>query len=327
MDSVDKMVAKRIAKALIARAKGFFLSIGAAYCRMRYNNAVIVMVDGGLASQIFKFGFGEWLASRLGCTVYFDLAWYGDKGMDLLGQDARPFEVNTVFPLLNLVEPDAAMCSRLKRYCLYGNPQPHRPISLEQIKRPRYYDGYYSHASYFLSQEAHLRSLLVFGDSIKGSPRVIAWREKILRAKFPIAVHVRRGDYVASDHDVVGPEYFRTAIAGAVSIGRVAEEATLFFFTNDEGYVATTIISTIEGCPRAEIIPGDSMTGAEDMYLMSLCECFVISNSGFSWIPAWLNDRHGKSVFMPAKWFATASSLTAGSESAFFYPGVVRIDP
>ncbi len=40
------------------------------------------------------------------------------------------------------------------------------------------------------------------------------------------------------------------------------------------------------------------------MYLMSLCENFIIANSSFSWWGAWLSSYKNKKVIAPKQWFA-----------------------
>jgi hypothetical protein len=42
---------------------------------------------------------------------------------------------------------------------------------------------------------------------------------------------------------------------------------------------------------------------ATNLWLMSLCDHFVISNSSYSWWAAWLGASHDKIVIRPEKWF------------------------
>jgi hypothetical protein len=52
----------------------------------------------------------------------------------------------------------------------------------------------------------------------------------------------------------------------------------------------------------------DNDSGEADMFLMSRCAHFIISNSSFSWWPAWLSRRSpGKIVVMPDVWLANES--------------------
>ena len=55
--------------------------------------------------------------------------------------------------------------------------------------------------------------------------------------------------------------------------------------------------------PVTYIESNNNDKGEYDMYLMSKCKHFIISNSGFSWWAAWLNNSADKIVIAPDKWF------------------------
>ena len=292
---------------------------------IKYGSVAIVMVDGGLASQVFKFAFGEWLATRLDCSVFYDLSWFKKYGRDIRNEEDRPFSIMEVFPTVGLHEPNPNMLKNLRMFCPYSNAKPHIQLKVTELRSPIYYDGYYANANYFQEQEERLRSVLVFSDKIKNSSRSNLWARKISECENPVAVHVRRGDFVDSIHDVIGVKYFANAIRHLKDIYDHGDNLGLFFFTNDETYVEQVIAPTISGKNNYVIISGSSATAGEDMYLMSLCKNFVISNSGFSWVASWLCENKAKHVCMPHKWFVIENEMTEGSETAFSYPGTSSI--
>lgn len=108
----------------------------------------------------------------------------------------------------------------------------------------------------------------------------------------PVAIHVRRGDYLKFEymHPVCRMSYFRKAIA-------CFEPGTTFLVISND----------IPWCKKN--FQGDSFYFAEgesaivDLYLQSKCAHNIISNSSFSWWGAWLNPNPEKKVIYPDPWF------------------------
>ena len=109
------------------------------------------------------------------------------------------------------------------------------------------------------------------------------------------SIHVRRGDYVKhpNHHPVQTIEYYNK------SVEMVGKDTTIVVFSDD-----------IEWCKKNFNI--DNIIYIEDekdyieLYLMSLCDNNIISNSSFSWWGAWLNTNENKKVIAPNKWFGSA---------------------
>jgi hypothetical protein len=47
----------------------------------------------------------------------------------------------------------------------------------------------------------------------------------------------------------------------------------------------------------------------EDLFLMSLCDNHIISNSSFSWWGSWLCKKEGKKIISPRLWFRAGSNI------------------
>jgi hypothetical protein len=106
-----------------------------------------------------------------------------------------------------------------------------------------------------------------------------------------VSLHVRRGDYLNSPtiHPVVSKSYVQTALK------MIGEYSHLFIFTDDRTWVL-------------ENLDNENYTIVDDedyneLWLMSMCENNIISNSTFSWWGSFLNKNETKRVIAPSIWF------------------------
>ena len=114
----------------------------------------------------------------------------------------------------------------------------------------------------------------------------------------PVAIHIRLGDYLSVDElNVVSKEYFTKSIT---KIESERPGSNYWIFTNDESLSLEYLPSGIIG--RARFIP-QSLSSAETMEVMWLCDTYIISNSTFSWWGAFLSVYDEPLVIAPKKWF------------------------
>jgi len=279
-----------------------------------YPNTSIVYIDGGLGSQIFKYAFGLSLEKMTNCNVIYDVSWFSKNGRSIDNKNTRNFQLCKVFPNVKIKLAPFIISTLYKKYYYFDNNQMpfyyHKDVF---ITPPVYYGGFYSNCKFFNLSEEKLRKDLIFNDNIKREE--LDFQELIKNAKNAVAVHIRRGDYVNSIHDVLNKEYYIKAIQ---LIQKETSNFTLFFFSNDNDWVANNIIPLLNVNIKYYNYQGNNDTGCIDMYLMSLCSKIIISNSSFSWIPAWLNNEMQKKIIMPIIWLNPQDSFnTKGLETAF----------
>jgi hypothetical protein len=153
-------------------------------------------------------------------------------------------------------------------------------------------DGYYQSYKYFEKYEIEIRNEFQFKSEILQKCNL-----EISKYTNPVAVHVRRGDYVKHPGFwVVTPEYLGNALQ----------------FFDDEEYTFLVFSDDIEWCKEifpeeVTFIQGNSQF--EDLCLMSLCKHNIISNSTFSWWSAWLNNNPNKKVIAPNNWYTDLKPL------------------
>ena len=116
----------------------------------------------------------------------------------------------------------------------------------------------------------------------------------------PIALHIRRGDFITNveNHFNQSLEYYEEALK------QFDNNRQVIIFSDD-----------IPWCKEQDLFKGDRFMVSEsgdpdiDMCLMTLCHSFIIANSTFSWWPAWLSIKGAatgnltKKVIYPKQWF------------------------
>ena len=152
--------------------------------------------------------------------------------------------------------------------------------------------GFFQTEKYFKNIEKQIRKDFTFKDDIKNE-----CDDLIKQFTNPIALHIRRGDFVWNNknHPPLSLDYYKSAL------DLFESDREVIIFSDDT-----------EWCKEQELFADDRFAVAEggdqfyDLCLMSMCDDFIIANSTFSWWGAWLGNR-GK-VVAPKNWFGEALS-------------------
>ena len=289
-----------------------------------FDPCIVTMVDGGLGSQMWQFALGYCASLVSGLPVKYDISWFNNYGMDINGIYKRNFNILNVFPNIpfgiasdydvRLYKTYFYKCN--KKICSYNK-------DFILSKSPRYLGGYYQNYRYIDNGVENLREILRFPEYVLSDNNTYI-SSQIKSCACPIAVHIRRGDYVNSMHDVIKPNYFYQSIN--ILKEKLANLTPVFFiFSNDLDY-CRTILNKIEG--RFIYVDGNNNdNGEHDMALMSQCRHFIISNSSFSWWPAWLAEDKDKIVICPDRWFNddAPKSFKDGNKTAMNCPGWIAL--
>ncbi len=264
---------------------------------------IISRLLGGAGNQLFQYAIGRALADRLGCELVLDtryVAGSADRG-DCFDHFARArFERNVDLP--------PAKSDGLLRYGLWRafgrDPKFRREQGLGfdpavlDLPSNSYLHGYWQSEKYFTAIADALRRDLAFTTPLDAANADMA--RQIGAAPTPVAVHVRRGDYIASgSFTACSPDYYRRAVGHLHKA--LATPLTCFVFSNDPSWARDNLDL---GQETVIVDLNDETTGHFDMQLMSLCAHNIIANSTFSWWGAWLNANPEKQVIAPRDWFA-----------------------
>jgi hypothetical protein len=149
--------------------------------------------------------------------------------------------------------------------------------------------GYFQSEKYFKNIEQEIRDDFTFKDEV-----LKPCKEMITAVENPIALHIRRTDYLTNseNHFNLPLEYY---------------EAALKHFNSDRNIIVFSDDPT--WCQEQDLFEDERFMISEntdnrvDMCLMSLCSDFIIANSSFSWWGAWLSQNKNKKVIAPVQWF------------------------
>ena len=150
------------------------------------------------------------------------------------------------------------------------------------------YVGYYQSEKYFETFSENIKSL--FGPPLDFIKRV-GKELPIIFQKEVTVINVRRGDYLhyPNYHPTVSPEYIHKALTLVPS--------NQYIVASDD----------IPWCKEHLNLPNviylEGWKSHEQLWIMSMCHHFVISNSSFSWWAAYLSRHPNKMVIAPQTWF------------------------
>lgn len=152
------------------------------------------------------------------------------------------------------------------------------------------YVGYYQSESYFERYSENIKSLF-------GAPLEFVYDVKkefpFIFNKTTTVINVRRGDYLHSPnyHPTVTPQYIK--------------EATKRIPNTDVYLVASDDIPWCKDNLQLDkpVVYLENKLPHEQLWILSMCQHFVLSNSSFSWWAAYLCRNPKKIVVVPETWF------------------------
>ena len=149
--------------------------------------------------------------------------------------------------------------------------------------------GYFQTEKYFKHIEHQIRAEFTFVNDI-----LEPCKEMISGIEDPIALHIRRGDYVinSENHFNLPLEYYEAALK------HFNDDRNVIVFSDDSKWCHEQPLFSDD-----RFIISDNDDNRVDLCLMSLCKDFIIANSTYSWWGAWLSSNKSKKVIAPVQWF------------------------
>lgn len=285
---------------------------------------IIVRMDGGLASQMLFFSVGYVAAKKANLPLYLDVTWFQKYGQDLNGVNNRGFNLFNAFPAIKENYEDKTITQKdipslfLRLFKDSSNTRDFTEYD------PALYTGhslylnyYYANVLYFADEQEELSRLFRFGESMTEHEQVLLQE---INTCTSCALHIRRGDYCGTIHDVCTENYYKKAIA---CMQERHPDVVFYVFTNDEGWTEKFLNQSCSGIKYIMLKDRSEATPISDMHLMAACKHAIISNSGFSFFPAFLTYSKDKDVMMPEIWINGKQKDL--SRDIFYMPGWIKL--
>ncbi len=163
--------------------------------------------------------------------------------------------------------------------------------------------GWFQSIEEFANVENLIRDEFTFNVDFCDATKEI--EKQISESEHPIAVHIRRGDYINNPtanahHGVLDKSYYDEAIS---KLDNVYSKPHYFVFSEDVDWCKENIKANGE-----VTIVGAECNDVKDsghLYLMSKCENHILANSSFSWWGAFLG--RSATCIGPKNWLADGS--------------------
>lgn len=281
---------------------------------------VYVHLVGGLGNQMFQYAAGLAAACHHNCQLKVDISWYEDQAkrkylLDRWAVDVQTARKEELAPFAR--ERSSFPARALRRFAgsllpfqgwlSYKQPALHYDPNFFQALPPVLLQGYFQSELFFSSVSSRLRAEFRPREPLSEvSQRVLS---QIEAADWPVALHVRRGDYV---HDAGTREVHGTCSADYYDLARrlvdgVSGERAHYFIFSDEP--ENSMDGLRPDFNRLTIVSANDERPWEHLFLMAACRDNIIANSSFSWWSAWLNAHPEKTVIAPRRWFQRQTML------------------
>lgn len=279
---------------------------------------IIARLAGGLGNQLFMYAFAKALAVRNNVPLLLDTqsGFLRDRNyrrnylLDYLIPPERKASrcQSRAWPLIGRAlqsldrKRNASLPVEERYYLRERIADFDAEIHDLRITRPIIVDGYWQTERYF--NDLPLRDLIRFPETLT---QAVQPESQAIHNSNAICLAVRRYEEIPRlkrSMQILDADYFRRAMA---RIEEQVENPHYFVFAQDMRWARENLHSDHPITFASEKGPD---TGAiQDLYLMTQCRHYLISNSTLHWWGAWLNPDQGKIVLAPTWGWFNAETL------------------
>lgn len=269
---------------------------------------IVTRIKGGLGNQLFSYAAGRRLALANNTEMVIDdVSGFARDFTYQRSYQLHPFRIPCrIATKCERLEPFSRIRRGMKIKLNQFRTFEHRTYIKQegvdfdprllrvQGKRRIYLDGYWQSEDYFKDFEATIRSELQISAPEDPKNRACAFQ---IQSGPSVAVHVRFFNPPGvSGNDNAPAKYYRQAIA----LMEKNYPGAHYFIFSDRPESARAMIPLKNN--RVTCVfhnDGDAQAYA-DLWLMTLCDHYIIANSTFSWWGAWLGESYGTMVIAPS---------------------------
>jgi hypothetical protein len=159
------------------------------------------------------------------------------------------------------------------------------------------FEGYFQSEKYFLKYANVIRNDFTFKENIRVNGDHFM---KQLDTTQPIvALHVRRTDNLGPNSpSILINDTFRTNAIRYLC--EKIERFHILIFSDDKQWCLDNLNYENDRISQTIV---DNLSDIEELYVMTLCDHFIIGSSTYSWWGAWLSTNANKIVILPDTWF------------------------
>lgn len=274
---------------------------------------ITVKLKGGLGNQMFQYALGRTLSLRHKTTLLLDASRYTQ---DALYPNDTPREYSLhhfkLYPELQVTEksqyPSGTLemiTRRIKRKIATPNDYMFDEGACN-AKDGEFLEGFWQSERYFAEIAPTIRADFALKEPFSDAGKEVV--NSIQQCVDSVSIHVRRGDYVASNtanafHGSLALTYYDQATQ---LIRKQIPNPQWIVFSDDIPWCRQhfTFLDDVRYVDQ----PAPDY---EQLHLISLCKNHIIANSSFSWWGAWLNPVSSKTVIAPKNWVANSTIDTS----------------
>lgn len=297
---------------------------------------IVRTMNVGMCNQLFAYAYARYLAEKTGQELYLDYSHIAEADMkhradyeDALGH----FQLKTSGILHNKEEYEdltGRLGKKLERliHPVWIRRKYRLPRLLHQEEKkgellwkegiglnllaenlPSYFEqpvaeniilyGYWQTPVYARSiQEKLCKEIRPDSSFIKTQENMI----NKLKSSESVCMHIRRGDYLGNQmHEVCKEQYYLSAMDYYI---KRLDCPVFYVFSDDIEYVKNRFRNKYENVIAVDM----GLRDYEELFLMSCCRHFILSNSSFSWWAQFLSGS--RSVVAPDRWYGVPDKKT-----------------